>query len=325
MIYRSIKLYCLINSSNYYNTINMSFSAVPAMVGVPDFGLIKIDEAETAKAFQEYLDTASKLTGVSLDDINCSVISEPADVSRVTLSDLVASGMKLFDAVVWLSAGRPKTHPLTVDGGMKKESIPSLHEIARAVFYCYFMILTQARYPVLETEKVKPKIPNFLRTVMGMTEEQHVYVNRICSFAPQKFGAGWARHVKFAKFGQEVISRFGLGVAGYRMFGPFKLYAPKPDMPESLKPAFQFARNVATADPSWDIHPLTRNPHVLSSRGNLNKNLGNLILECFSDGDIEEMEKAKIIYKKPEREPAHRNYTQWTANDDITGTAKIFY
>lgn len=302
----------------------MPFNATAATLGSPDFGLIHIDPVETAKAFQKYLDTASKLTGVALDDINRTVMTLPPDEKIATLVELLECGMKLFDAVVWITAGRPDSHGLEHDPAMKKESIPSLHDVARSVFYCYFMLITQARYPVSSNETNKPKIPNFLRSIMGMDDEQHIYVERICSFEPQKFDPAWARFVNFQGFGQEVLSRFGLGVAGYRYFGPFGLYAPKVGIPANIMEAYEFARAVSKAPASWDIHPLTRNPNVLTNRGNLNKNLGNLILECFSDADIEEMSKAKVIFKKPVKEPTHRNYTQWKRVDDISGSARIF-
>lgn len=302
----------------------MAFTSTPAFTGVPEFGLIHIDPIEVAKAFQTYLDTASKLTGVSLENINRSVIRPPANALAVNLVDLLKLGMKLFDAIVWLTAGRPASHPLVVDPAMDVNSIPSLHDVARAVFFCYFMLITQARYPVGRNSTEKPKIPNFLRTIMGMDADQHVYVETICSFEPQKFDPKWAQYVSFRGFGQEVLSRFGLGVAGYRMFGPFGLYKHKPDMSPELIPAFEFARKVAKAPGSWAIHPLTRNPNILTARGNLNKNLGNLLLEAFTDEQIAEMVAAKIIYAKPERQPTHRNYYQWTADDDITGSTWIF-
>lgn len=302
----------------------MSFQATPNMLGVPDFGLIHIDPALTAKAFQAYLDTASKLTGVSLSDISRRVTRLPADPARVTLTDLLAIGMKLFDAIVWLTAGRPASHPLVVDPAMTKESVPSLHEVARSVFYTYFMLLTQARYPVPRSVAEKPRIPNFLRSIMGMTDDQHVYIERICSFAPQKFDPAWVRYVEFQGFGQEVLSRFGLGVAGYRMFGPFALYEARPDISPALAEAVKFARLISTQPASWDVHPLTRNPNILTARGNLNKNLGNLILDVFTEEQIAEMKASKILYDKPEREAAHRNYLTWSSVDDISGNSKIF-
>lgn len=302
----------------------MAFAATPSIIGVPDFKIVHIDPEQTAAAFQSYLDTASKLTGVSLDDISTRVAAMPADTNKVTLVGLLEAGMKLFDAVVWLTAKRPASHPLRVDPTMKVESIPSLSEVAGAVFYAYFMLVVQARYPVGRNEAEKPKIPNFLKAIMGMDAEQHVYVETICTFSPQKFDPAWARHVSFAGFGQEVLSRFGLGVAGYRMFGPFGLYDVRPDIPAHLVNAARFARTVSKAPASWDIHPLTRNPNVLTTRGNLNKNLGNLILECFTEEQISEMVANKLIFKKPEREPSHRNYMTWTAEDDISGNARVF-
>lgn len=304
----------------------MSFKATTTVTGVPDFDIIHIDPEEVAKCLQAYLDTASKLTGVSIGDIKRTVIQIPSDPKKVTLVDLLKVGMRLFDAIVWITAGRPDTHPLVADPGMKLEDIPSLHNIARAVFYCYFMLIVQARYPVSKNVAAvdTPKIPNFLSTIMGMDRPQHEYVEMICTFEPSKFDAKWAKHVQFANFGQEVLSRFGLGVAGYRYFGPFNLYEPKAGLPANLLNSFEFARKIARTAPSWDIHPLTRNPVVLTKRGNLNKNLGNLILDCFTDETIAEMATAKVIFKAPVREPTHRNYLQWGSDDDITGTSYIF-
>lgn len=302
----------------------MPFSAAAAMVGVPDFGLIHIDAEATARAFQTYLDTASKLTGVSLDDINRTVKVLPVDKKACTLVDLLKCGMKLFDAVVWLTAGRPESHPLVVDPTMKDDDIKGLHEIARAVFFCYFMLLTQARYPVKVIDANAPKIPNFLRVVMGMDSPQNEYVECICSFAPQKFDPKWARYVSFAGFGQEVLSRFGLGVAGERMFAPFALYPCKPDAPQHIKDAYAFAKAVATTPASWNVHPITRDPNVLKVYGNLNKNLGNLALECFTEDDLQNMANNKVIYKYPVKEPNHRNYMQWSLNVPLQRTDPIF-
>lgn len=300
------------------------FSATTALLGAPDFKTVDIDAQEVAKALQRYLERGSKLTGVSLDDISTSVSTMPDDAKKVTLVGLVEKGMKLFDAIVWLTAGRPITHPLVVDPTITKDTMPSLHEVARCVFYVYFFLITQARYPAGPRTEQKPKVPNFLTTIMGMDKEQSIYVDKICSFEPVKFDAAWARYVQFSNFGQETLSRFGLGVAGYRMFGPFKLYSPKAGMDPSLMDAVSFASSVSRAPASWDIHPLTRKADILTSRGNLNKNLGNLILEVFTEEQINEMVATKILYARPEKNPSYKNYLQWGPNDDISGTAHIF-
>jgi hypothetical protein len=306
----------------------MSLSATTVgnanFTGNPNFKIVDIDPTAIAKALQIYLERGSKLTGVSLDDIKTALPKVVTNPATATLVNLLEAGMKIFDALVWLSAGRPATHPLTKDAAATDNDVLSLHEVARAVFYNYFFILTQARYPVRSTTVEKPKVPNFLSVVMGMAEDQGVYVNRVCSFEPEKFDKRWVKEVNFAGLGQETMSRFGLGVAGYRMAGPFKLYTPEKTYDTKLAPAVKFATELATAPPTWDIHPATRNPAVLTKRGNLNKNLANLILDVFTEEQITEMVNTKVLYRKPVREPTARNYLSWTGDDDISGTTLIF-
>lgn len=302
----------------------MALRATPQFTGIPNFKVIDIDPQEVAKCLQDYVNRGSKLTGVSLDEISLRVSAGITDSSKVTLVDLLEHGMKLFDALVWLTAGRPIDYPLEIDPMLTKEVIPSLQEVAKAVFYVYFFLITQARYPVRPTDTNPPKVPNFLSVVMGLDQPQGTYIGKLCSFNPVSFDAKWAQHISFRGLGQEVLSRFGLGVAGYRMFGPFKLYPCKPDAPEEVQRAYRFARNIARTPPTWDIHPMTRNPAVLTKRGNLNKNLGNLILSAFTDEQIQEMVASKTIYARPTPEPAFRDYLNWTEGDDISGTTFIF-
>lgn len=302
----------------------MALRATPQFVGVPDFKVIDINPSEVAKCLQDYVNRGSRITGVSIDEISLRVTAGIADDSKATLVDLLEHGMKLFDALTWLTAGRPTTHALQIDPTMTKDMIPPLQEIAKSVFYVYFFLLTQARYPVRQNDANPPKVPNFLSVVMGLNQPQHHYIEQICSFNPVAFDAKWAEHVSFRGLGQEALSRFGLGVAGYRLFGPFKLYDLKPGVSNEIRRAYNFARTVALTPPTWSIHPLTRDPAVLTRRGNLNKNLGNLILQCFTDDEINEMVESKILYAKPTVEPAYRNYMTWNEDDDISGPNSVF-
>lgn len=298
--------------------------AAVTVTGTPDFKIIDIIPEDVAKALQLYLERGSKLTGVSLDDIKTSLAKKIDNQSTVTLAQLLGAGMKIFDALVWLTAGRPTSHPLTVDSAMSEKNIISLHDVARAVFYCYFFILTQARYPVRSATAVEPQTPNFLKSILGMAEKQSHYVEMVCSFEPEKFDKSWVKYVSFRGLGQETVSRFGLGLAGYRLFGPFKLYKPEKEYDAELRDAVEFATTVATAPPTWDIHPATRDPTILTKRGNLNKNLSNLILAVYTDEQIDEMVRTKVLFKRPEPEPNSRNYLQWGKADDISGNKLIF-
>lgn len=297
---------------------------MPITIGQLNFGVINISPQDVGTAFQEFIRVGSSITGVPLDSLDMTTTRDFTPGSDIGLSDLLSAGVKLFDAVVWLSAGKPSSHWPTMSDTKKVDDVVSHHQTAKAVFYCYFFLLTQARYPAMRGTTNQPATPNFLSGIMGLAEPQHIYVERVCSFNINLFDPRWIRYVSFAGLGQEAISRFGLGVAGYRLFGPFKNYEPKVDIPQNLLDAYRFAKEVSKKPPTWDIHPITRSPEILTTRGNLNKNLGNLILDVFTEGQIQEMVNCKMLYAVPKREPTCLAYKQWAAADDISGNALIF-
>jgi hypothetical protein len=87
----------------------------------------------------------------------------------------------------------------------------------------------------------------------------------------------WIKHVKLKQFGLEVMRRHRLHSAGYQLFNIFKVYEAKKDLPENLRDAFIFAKAVATSPPTWDVHPLTRDPDIPWRRVDLDENLINSI------------------------------------------------
>ncbi|KAG6179915.1 hypothetical protein E4U36_005246 [Claviceps purpurea] len=304
----------------------MSFPKSVKIQSAPNFGIVHVDPKEVGLMLQPFLDRGSKLTDeVTVDDISTRVLSVPDKPEQAKLKDLLAIGMKLFDAVVWLAALDKSRHPLRADPTMRPDDIPSNDDVAKSVFYCYFMLLTQARYPP-DDHEIR-KIPRFLTILMGMNKEPSYYVSKICTFELRRMNPSWIKHADYWNWTKDVLSRFGICVAGYRMFLPFDLYDAREGLPDNLVSAFTFARAVARAPASWNVHPLTRprGPQdAITRRGNLNKNLGNLILDVFTDKQVDEMVKHRILFKRPDRDVAHREYLQWAAEDDISGTANIF-
>lgn len=158
---------------------------------------------------------------------------------------------------------------------------------------------------------------------MGLTEPQGNYVNKICTFNATQFDPRWIKYIQVDKFGQEALSRFGLGVAGYRIFAPFKYTVPKDNLSPELILAVASAKSVAEAAPTWAIHPITRDPKILTRLGNLNKNLTNLILEVFEKDQIDIMVKNKALYEYPTLRTAFTQYRTWAATDDISGNELV--
>ncbi|CCE33383.1 uncharacterized protein CPUR_07307 [Claviceps purpurea 20.1] len=304
----------------------MSLPKSVKIQSAPNFGIVHVDPKEVALILQPFVDRGSKLTDeVTIDDISTRVLSVPDKPEQATLNDLLAIGMKHFDALVWLGAKDKSRHPLRADPTMKPDDIPSNNDVAKSVFYCYFVLLTQARYPPDDHEI--QQIPRFLSTLMQMNKEPSYYVSKICTFELRRMNPSWIKHMSYKFLTEKTVSRLGIGVAGYRMFVPFDLYDAREGLPDNLVSAFTFARAVARAPASWNVHPLTRprGPQdAITRRGNLKKNLGNLILDVFTDEQIDDMVKQRILFKRPDRDVAHREYLQWAAEDDISGTANIF-
>ncbi|KAG5916888.1 hypothetical protein E4U61_003198 [Claviceps capensis] len=172
----------------------MSFPKSAKVQSAPNFGIVHMEPKEVALILQPFLDRGScrdrsKLTDeVTVDDISTRVLSVPDKPEQATLKDLLAIGMKLFDAVVWLGAEDKSGHPLRADPTMKPDDIPSKNDVAQSVFYCYFMLLTQARYPPDDHEI--QQIPHFLRISMGMNKEPSYYISKICTFEPRRMNPG---------------------------------------------------------------------------------------------------------------------------------------
>ena len=158
---------------------------------------------------------------------------------------------------------------------------------------------------------------------MQLTNSQTQSVELICSFDIKKIDPSWIKYVSYQDFGLEALSGLVSYVAGHRLFAPFRHY----DLdlaPLSTRNAVTFAKAVATKPPTWAIHPVTRSTAIFWKRGNLEKELGNLILDVFSDEAIKDMVDNGALSERPRREPSAYRYLTWDPVDDITGDDFIF-
>ncbi|TQS33995.1 hypothetical protein Golomagni_05641 [Golovinomyces magnicellulatus] len=234
---------------------------------VPDFGIIDIDTSTVGRILTAYCHRGSRLvrvdiSSIDISSIDCTVTTLPPPGVTIDLPWLLQHGMKFFDAIFWLSASTAKRPPLSAAPDSRTVPVLSHAELSKAIFYIYFFLLTQAKYPSQAAQN--QPIPSFLRTILGLTEPPSSYV------------------------------------------------------PEMAVNAYQFARTIATSAPTWNIHPITRDPAIVKERGNLNKNLTNLMLLCFTTEDLTSLVTNKQLFAMPTRQVGYDNWTTWQAN---VGTA----
>jgi len=316
------------------------YAAIKSQIDEVDFGNIEVNVFTLAELFQPYLIFGSKRFNLSLTDVtvygNRTFAYSGKDEKNVqvingvdiptTLNGLLANGVKFLDAVTWISippAKRPAA--ITIDDTEKSmKTFKDPAEIARCMFYYFFYVLTRARAPGPDDLKEGQKVPDFLKKVLSIDKNPAQVADYLASFALNLLDHGWVQHVKLNSLSGESLNRFGLGVAGYRMAAPFKLFTPEGQLQVERLAAIRVAKSFATSEASWEIHPSTRDPNILTKYGNLNKNLGNLMLDVFTKEQLDQMVKARIIFAVPTREPSHTNYITWSDSDIYVPKKKIF-
>jgi hypothetical protein len=269
-----------------------------------------------------------------------------------TLKGLMANGVKFLDAVIWLSLRDqdrpgPKERPMRKDPKSRYEW-PVHNDVGRItkfIFVVYFFIMIRGHAPTDTGDYKDQPMPKFISNVLGISEPTREIAEYLADFPLNNMDPSWVRHISVKGLSQEAVSRFGLGVAGYRIVSVFNVVAPdlyqdpeKEDgkevhdneaKPLSKKPAWldaavEVARSFHKAGVCWDFHPATRSANVLSKYGNINKNAANLILRCYKPSTIQSLVSTKKLAQMPREDPAHTNYQNWTLAMQYKATAKAF-
>jgi hypothetical protein len=308
----------------------MSTSIITVPTVNLNFDIKTIDQATIATALQQFVTLGSTKATLVIEDIDTSVLRDITPAGSRELMPYLNAGGRLFDYLAWTAFGKPASTQFNVSSD-RAGSVPSITDVCKAVFFCYFYLLTQARYPPRTntdgthgSNVLRKQVPKFLTVVMGCSLQPEEYCQMLASFELERFGTGWVRHISFQNFGNESMNRFGLGVAGYRYFAPFSYISVKEDAPENIKAAARWAKSVAEQPHSWKIHPVTRDAAMLTKYGNLNKGLSNLMLDAFTTEQIEGLVRHRQIYAVPTKDPLHTKYTQWEGTWVTETTDRIF-
>jgi len=299
-----------------------NLGAIP--LGDFDFGVIVYDSNDLAAALSEFCIIGSKKGIVSIDDLNIISTDMPEPAVFKTVKEGLSQGNKLFDMIMYFSVPedqRPKAR--SPRGNETGDPIPDI-DIARAVFYLAFFLLTRANVPSGDDDSVGSGVPRFLSNIMGLNGTPASYASKLASFKLEKMEHSWIRHIKWKQLGSEALNRIGLGVAGYRMASPFVLLSPRENLAAQQQVSLTVAQSIAREPADWSIHPVTRDPAILKKYGNLNANLGNLMLECFEAADLQRLVEVKVLFAIPTANIRHTQFRTWTADMVFKSSDPIF-
>jgi len=293
-------------------------------LGQLDFQICLPDLNQLALAIQQFVDFGSRRGRVLITDLHIVSDQVPIPNTFDNIEQAVKHGTLFLDACMYFSLPadrRPQIQQLA------QENLPrsrELGDIGKAMFVIYFYLLTRASPPARAGERANHPIPRFLEQVLGLNLGIAAYVTLAASFDLDSMDHRWIRYITFENFGIESLNRFGLGVAGYRMLAPFKTFEPRANLPQNIQNAITVARAMATTPPDWAIHPTTRDPRILANLGNINKNAANLILEAFTQPQIQQMVTSRMLFAAPLQDPTHSNFRTWNQNLLIQLNSPVF-
>jgi len=297
--------------------INFANVAVGNLV----FGPIDLDLQSLAAQLQAFVEQGSRRYSLSKADIQVFQDQGTQLTAQNTLAEFLAQGNTLFDSLIYLADPVGINVQTRLAGNV---GVPyTADEIAKALFVQWFFILTRGRVSNSAGTQVGTDMPNFLRGVLQCQLSPLEYANKLAKFDLAQINPGWVRYIRFGALGIETRNRLGLGLAGYRLLAPFKYLTPKDNLPAHIVTALGVARSFATQPASWDIHPATRSPNILTTYGPLNANLSNLALIAYEAADLQTLVANRTLFQMPQSYPQNRDYMNWTI-PYVTGTANIF-
>lgn len=275
--------------------------------------IIEIDFKAVSAYFQRLIQLGSKRFILTADEINAYGVGN-SRVNDPTMNQLLMAGTLFMDAIAFKALPLSKRPQYKSESNLDVDVKESGHllKVARALYFFYFMYMVRGSVPPKETVLARPAVPQFLMTTMklsGTVEEQEV---QIASFSMEKVSPEWIRFVTIPGLGVETKQRLTLQLAGYRLFKPLQFAKPDKQVSAEVSRALEAVKNFMARGPVWSVHSVTRSAAVSAKLGPINANLGNLMLECFSDGLLEKFKKDQLIFKKPTESLNAYHYKTWT-------------
>lgn len=292
---------------------------------------IRISIADLAKVINQAIQDVSKIHFVSPEDLNVYSIdailqANGAATPPKNLVEALEYGTKFFDAVYYFSltdALRPKVkeHPDKANRDVGRVAMAKQYLFLQALH-----IMIRGDYGKSSGTLTGVDVPQFLGKICGMKVSPLALSEALCSFEIQKVPKEWITELEWSDMAQSVQQRLGLGLAGYRLLGPFKLFPCKADASREALAAYEWVKNLASQPFDWALHSATREAALISKLGSFNKALTNLILECFTEDQIKVMidGQVKILSVQPVRDPRANTWISWGGSEPLKLNNPIF-
>lgn len=223
---------------------------------------------------------------------------------KLDLNDIIVNGIPILDYLVYSGLTEEEKSTVTwVTDESKKEFDET--DFGLSLFSVYFMMMTRGK-PIPEKDEI---MPSFLTKIMkgrqmSATRISEVLTNNNVS----AFKHYWIRAVNINKLPDSVRNRFAKGISGSRVVSIFKDYVPE-KLDEENKELYSNLEVIAKNGPYWEFHNLFMPDHLKNY--SINGNLGNFILNVYSERQINKMVTSRALYSYPKFNPRFEQYRVW--------------
>ena len=312
-------------SSPHFPAPNPELKTQDAKDGFWETETVKINPAQFMVFINMLVATGSELFRIEISDIN--VYGTQADVdSEDPVGALLRAGSPLLDIFAYLSLkDRSKvTLQDSTKSPLLKEKKNTFTEVARALYFFFFMYLVRGTPGDDDAVVAGPLVPKFLTTIMKFSGKIASIRMIIASFDLRKLPGDWIKLVEIKNLGTETKQRLALQVAGYRMMKPFLYFEPNKPGHEKYRVAVEAIRDFYNNGVVWDAHSVTRTAAFTAAVGPLNANMANLMLECYTDATLKEMAANQLIFQVPQKKYGFTQYLSYTKATFAPFKDKIF-
>lgn len=294
-------------------------AAIP-MGNFTGMNFINLNDQQLAAALQDLIVIGSRVHHVPETAIRMTT-SDPTVTTFDTVAQAVQYGNRFFDSVVYITLPADRRPVITHGGPVVPAGERTGAFISRRLFVFAMYLLIRGNIPTSDVNNQNNVVPSFFRNIYGVDYSPNQLIRSLANFDVRELDHSWIKHVNWNHLNIVARNRLGLGVAGYRSFAPFKNMQMAQTVQHNVNisvqaraNAYNMANAIAVRQYDWNIHPITRDPNLINRLGNLNKNLGNLMLACFDDNQLNDMLNINMIFAIPVYDDRHRNFRNWHPN-----------
>lgn len=278
--------------------------------------VVHIDIGKLGKDLAAIIEPAAHVRQVLRGDLHVFYKKKAGDDPAAaeepgSITEAMKYGTRFFDAYVYFSMMPDDRPPVAVGQIDTRDDEAIAAELGKRMAWMALHLMIRGNYPEVDTQEPGKDVPQFLLETFGVQETPRAVSRGLASFPLSKIDPGWIKVIDWGTAGPEIRQRLGLSLAGYRLLGMFKNYRPKSDADRIEKDVFKYVREIAHMPLDYSILSATRQPSLVAKFGPWNKNLTNAILSIFSQADIADAVKHKVLSVMPKPQRNAENWRSW--------------